>query len=88
MSTNYNNPDVNPSNANDRVTLADGNVVSDFEFFPPDYDQTLIERNQPQPDPDLITRPQAFADTTDNRKATARRHASQHLPLKGRRLHR
>lgn len=88
MSENYKHPDINPDNAADSVTLAEGNVVSDFDFYPPDFEQTQIERNQPQPSPDLITRPQAFADTTDNRKAAARRHASQHFPIKGRRLHR
>lgn len=88
MPTNHNDPALNPANATNRVEIAPGNVVSDFDYLPTDYVGTGIDRAQPQPDPDLITRPQAFADTTDNRKAAARRHASQHLPLRGRRLHR
>lgn len=84
--TNYRHPDINPANAADKITIVDGGTPDDFKFYPPDYEETKILRNQPEPD--LITRPQAFADTTDNRKAAARKHASQHFPLKGRRLHR
>jgi len=86
--TNYNNPAVNPANAANSVTLAEGNVPSDFDFFPPDYEQTLIERHQPLPD-DLVVKPRAFTDTTDNTRSAARRMAGYgRITRGGRVLHR